>query len=89
MGRRRCIKFMPGMTETFSTAIAQAGAGQPAWLGGWFTFWSNIVSSNPAFFVYMIGTLELTLAFALIFGFLRKLAWEGRIPAEFLHLGNT
>ncbi|MCL5090012.1 MAG: hypothetical protein M1382_02475 [Candidatus Marsarchaeota archaeon] len=77
------LKFMPGMTETFSTAIAQAGAGQPAWLGGWFTFWSNIVSSNPAFFVYMIGTLELTLAFALIFGFLRKLAWGGGFLLSF------
>lgn len=34
-----------------------------------------VVSSNPAFYVYSTGILELALAFCLIFGFLRKPAY--------------
>src|SRR5207302_11222747 len=59
--------------------VADAGQGQPAWLQPWFGFWSQTVSANPAFFVTTIGLFELALGFALVFGFVRKLAYTGGI----------
>src|SRR5438034_6109430 len=59
--------------------VADAGQGQPAWLQPWFGFWSQTVSANPAFFVTTIGLLELALGFALVFGFVHKLAYTGGI----------
>ena len=41
----------------------------------WFNFWSAYVASNPAFWVYLIGVCELLLGLALIFGFVRKIAY--------------
>ena len=77
------LKFAPGMADSFTSMISSAAAGQPAWLGGWFAFWSSAVASNAAFFVYLIGTLELALAFALIFGFVRKIAYLGGFVLSF------
>lgn len=70
------LKFQPGFVEAFPASIIDAASRQPSWLAGWFSFWASITSSsNPAFFVYFIGFLELALAFCLIFGFLRKPAY--------------
>lgn len=69
------LKFQPGFVEAFPTEIIEAASGQPSWLAGWFSFWASITSSNPAFVAYSIGSLELVLAFCLIFGFLRKPAY--------------
>jgi uncharacterized membrane protein YphA (DoxX/SURF4 family) len=52
--------------------VQQAGQGQPAWLHPWFSFWTNLVSSNSAFVLHVLGVWELVLAFALLFGFMRK-----------------
>lgn len=71
------LKFQPGVAESLSGMISDVGQGQPGWLQPWFTFWSQTVSANPAFFATSIGLLELALAFALVFGFLRKLAYTG------------
>lgn len=69
------LKFAPGFVDSFSSMIKDAASGQPSWLAGWFSFWASITSSNPAFYVYSSGLLELALAFGIIFGFLRKLSY--------------
>jgi len=73
------FKFQPGFADSLSQTISDAGQGQPGWLQPWFGFWSQTVSANPAFFATTIGLLELALAFALIFGFMRKVAYGGGI----------
>ena len=71
------LKFEPGVSDSLAGMIADAGSGQPSWLQPWFTFWSNAVASNPAFFTATIGVAEVALAFALVFGFMRKIAYTG------------
>jgi nitrite reductase (NO-forming) len=71
------FKFQPSFSQTFSTLLSGAAAGQPAWLAGWFYFWANITSTNPAFFAYLIAVLELALAISLILGFMRKVGYTG------------
>jgi hypothetical protein len=62
------LKFAPGFVDSFSTVIKDAASGQPSWLTGWFSSWASITSSNPSFYVYSIGLIELALAFGAIFG---------------------
>ena len=69
------LKFAPGFVDAFSGSIS--GSGQPAWLQGWFTFWANQVNGDPGFWVYLVGSLELALGLALVFGFMRKFAYVG------------
>jgi len=73
------FKFQPGVAQSLSGMISDAAQGQPAWLAAWFNFWSQTVSANPAFFATTIGLFELALAFALVTGFLRKIAYTGGI----------
>lgn len=69
------LKFQPGYVDSFPSSIKDAASGQPSWLGGWFSFWASATSSNPAFYVYSTGILEIAIAFCLIVGFLRKPAY--------------
>ncbi|HKV89896.1 MAG TPA: DoxX family membrane protein [Thermoplasmata archaeon] len=69
------LKFAPGFVDAFAGSISADG--QPAWLAGWFHFWAAQVNGNPAFWVDLVGILELALGLALILGFLRKLAYAG------------
>ena len=69
------LKFAPGFVDAFAGSISPDG--QPGWLAGWFTFWASTVNGNPAFYVYLVGSLEVLLGLALLFGFLRKLAYAG------------
>ena len=69
------LKFQPGMPAVFVQLIHAAGQGQPGWLMPWFNFWANTVASNPGFWVMLIGTGELLLGLALVFGVVRKLAY--------------
>jgi len=69
------LKFAAGFVDAFAGSIS--GDGQPAWMQGWFTFWANTVNGNAAFWVYLVGSLELALGLALIFGFMRKFAYVG------------
>ncbi len=71
------LKFQPGLVSLFPGMVTDAGRGQPAWLAPWFSFWAGQAQSNAALLVYTTGTLELALAFALIFGFMRKVAYGG------------
>ena len=71
------LKFMGGAVSALPDMISSAAAGQPSWLQPWFSFWASQVSTNPTFWVYLTGVLELALAFALIAGFMRKTAYTG------------
>ena len=73
------LKFQPGLISNFPQMVTGAGQGQPAWLSGWFTFWASQASAHPTLLVYGTGILELALAFSLLFGFLRKVAYTGGI----------
>ncbi len=69
------LKFEPGLVQSFPGMVRDATQGQPSWLAGWFSLWQSIVSSNPAFFVYGSGVVELAVASCLILGFMRKLTY--------------
>lgn len=69
------FKFQPGFVDSFPDIVSKAASGQPSWLAGWYAYWATTTTSNPALFVYGTGLLELGLAFCLITGFLRKLAY--------------
>ncbi len=69
------LKFQPGLVNVFPDMIRSASDGQPAWLAGWFSFWASTTSSNPAFFVYSTGVLEVTIGACLTLGLLRKLTY--------------
>ncbi len=73
------LKFQPGLVDVFPDMIRRASDGQPAWLSGWFSFWASTTSSNPAFFVYSTGTLEIAIGVCLVLGFLRKLAYTASL----------
>ncbi|MCI4318622.1 MAG: DoxX family protein [Thermoplasmata archaeon] len=68
------FKFVPGFAANFSVPD---GSNQPFWLAGWFHWWAGVVNPNPAPWVYLTGSLELLIGLALIFGFLRKIAYVG------------
>lgn len=78
------LKFSPGLAASFPGLVTTAGHSQPAWLHPWFTFWAAQAAAHPAFWVYFTGGLELVLAFCLIFGFLRKIAYLGGILLSLL-----
>lgn len=78
------LKFTPGLVTKFPGLVTTAGQGQPAWLHPWFSFWAAQAAAHPAFWVYTTGTLELALAFCLIVGFLRKIAYLGGILLSLL-----
>lgn len=78
------LKFQPGLSNSMVGMINSAGEGQPSWLAPWFNFWSQAVGTNPAFFVYLVGVLELALSFTLVFGFLRKIAYAGGFLLSFV-----
>ena len=68
------FKFAPGFVGQFTVP---GGDGQPFWLQGWFNWWANTVNPDPAPWVYLTGSLEILIGLALIFGFMRKLAYVG------------
>jgi len=78
------LKFAPGLVAQFPGMVTTAGQGQPAWLAPWFSFWSAQASAQPAFWVYSTGALELALAFCLLFGLVRKIAYLGGILLSML-----
>jgi nitrite reductase (NO-forming) len=69
------LKFQPGVVSNFPAMVQNAGNGQPAWLQGWFSFWTTQASQNAALWVYSTGVAELAIATGLIFGFLRKITY--------------
>jgi len=69
------FKFQPGFVSNFSVPSQTT----PSWLNPWFAFWSAQVSAQTALWVYMTGSFEIALGLALVFGFLRKIAYSAGI----------
>lgn len=78
------FKFQPGFYQSLPAKVAAASAGQPAILSGWYSAWYSFISANPALAAYGTGILELSIAFSLIFGFGRKIAYFGGITLGLL-----
>ncbi len=70
------FKFMFDSPSTFPQMVQNAAQNQPAWLAPWFSYWSVAVSQTPQFWLYLIGACEVLLGLALIFGFVRKIAYS-------------
>ena len=70
-------KFQMNLYIQLPAIVQGAGSGQPAFLNGWFSFWSGVAAWQPMLITYGVGALELCIAFALIAGFLRKFAYIG------------
>ena len=66
------LKFQPGTADAIAQMIQTAAQGMPAFLTQWFGFWSAVVGQAPVFWVSLIGTFEILLGLALVFGVLRK-----------------
>jgi len=70
------FKFLFNNPQTFTQMIQAGGAGQPAFFAPWFNFWFVTVSQSSQFWFYLIGVSETLLGLALIFGFMKKLAYS-------------
>ena len=66
------LKFQPSTADAVVQMIQSAAQGMPQLLAPWFNFWSMTVGQNPAFWVGIIGTCELLIGLALVFGVMRK-----------------
>lgn len=74
------LKFQPGFVGSFSVPSQTS----PTWLNPWFAFWSSQVSGHTALWVYLTGSFEISLGLALLFGFLRKIAYTAGIALSLL-----
>ena len=71
------LKFQNDFVGQFPGVVQNAQANAPSWLSGWYSFWASQAANDPSAIVYTVGTLELALGLALVFGFLRKIAYFG------------
>ncbi len=78
------FKFQMGLYKLLPGKVLAASAGQPAFMSGWYSWWYSFVSANPVLAAYGTGILELLVAFSLIFGFARKIAYFGGITLALL-----
>ena len=78
------LKFYSGFAGSFLTGLQNNQSNAPGWLSGWFTFWVNVTSPNPTAVVYTVGAFELLLGLALLFGFMRKIAYAGGVVLALL-----
>ncbi len=67
------LRFQAGASPQLSYwMVVMAGQGQPAWLSGWYAYWTGFIGGAPTFWWYGVGSIELVIAVCLIAGFLRK-----------------
>ncbi len=78
------LSWLPQFQNTFVAQVSAANAGQPGFIQGWFTFWTNLVSVNPLLFARLLATTQTALAVLLIFGIFSNLTY---IVGIFLSLG--
>lgn len=69
------FKWSAAFADGFLDQVKAAADGQPAWLHGWFDFWTGVMSSNPHLFALLTATVETLIALALIFGVLRQVVY--------------
>jgi uncharacterized membrane protein YphA (DoxX/SURF4 family) len=73
------LKFTSGFVNDFLTSVQASQANAPGWLSGWFNFWATQAASNATLIVSTVGVLEVSLGLALLFGFMRKIAYLGGV----------
>jgi uncharacterized membrane protein YphA (DoxX/SURF4 family) len=78
------LGLVPNTAYWFQEQMIAAGTGQPPWLSGWFAFWLAQAKANGTAWVTTVAGLELLVAIALIFGFLRKIAYLGGLALSLL-----
>src|ERR1700674_2042314 len=78
------LKFVNDFAGSFPQVVQDAQSGAPSWLQGWYSFWATQATAYPTQIVYTVGFLELALGFALIFGFMRKIAYAGGVLLSLL-----
>ncbi|MCI4335928.1 MAG: DoxX family protein [Thermoplasmata archaeon] len=78
------LKFTSGFVGSFQDNVLTAQGNAPSWLSGWYSFWAAQAGANGPLIVYTVGTLELALGLALIFGFMRKIAYAGGVILSLL-----
>ncbi len=77
--------FQNHFSSYLPTLIRIASQGAPSFLGGWFHFWIFVSSLGGSSVAGVAGSLQLVLAFCLIAGFARKIAYfAGLLGAIFL-----
>jgi uncharacterized membrane protein YphA (DoxX/SURF4 family) len=78
------LKFTAGYVNNFLASVQASQANAPSWLSGWFSFWARQATGNSTLIVYTVGTLEIVLGMALLFGFMRKIAYVGGVVLALL-----
>lgn len=79
------LKFTSGYNNgQFLTDVQNSQSSDPSWLSGWFSFWATQAAHNSNAIVFTVGSLELLLGLALVFGFLQKFAYVGGIVLTLL-----
>ena len=78
------LKFTSGYVNGFLGDVQNAQANAPSWLSGWYSFWTTQATTNTNLIVYTVGVLEVALGLALIFGFMRKIAYTGGVVLSLL-----
>ncbi|MGB6501199.1 MAG: DoxX family protein [Thermoplasmata archaeon] len=78
------LKFTSGYVGNFLSDVQASQSTAPGWLSGWYSFWAAQATTNSSLIVYTVGTLEITLGIALVFGLLRKIAYSGGVVLSLL-----
>jgi nitrite reductase (NO-forming) len=78
------LKWLPGFRDGYTDALHQGADGQPSWLNGWFSFWTNLQEPRATFFAYLVAVVETLIAVAVIVGFARKLTYLSAIVFSLL-----
>jgi uncharacterized membrane protein YphA (DoxX/SURF4 family) len=69
------LKWLPGFRSGYMGMITGVAKGQPVWLNGWFSFWTNLQSPHAGFYVTVVAILETLVALAVLFGVARKVSY--------------
>ncbi len=69
------LKWQPAFFSGFESMIQSSMVQQPSWMMQWFQFWINVTSRDPYLFALFIALAETLLAFAILFGFMRKIVY--------------
>lgn len=78
------LKFTSGYVNGFLGDVQNSQANAPSWLSGWYSFWTSQATNNSTLIVHTVGVLELALGLALLFGFMRKVAYAGGVILSLL-----
>jgi uncharacterized membrane protein YphA (DoxX/SURF4 family) len=70
--------------NNFLGAVQTPQSNAPSWLSGWYSFWTTQATNNATTIVYSVGILEVMLGLALVFGFMRKVAYLGGVVLSLL-----